>query len=363
MLIARSTPRARRAVAVLLSLACAAPCVAQSVTTAALQIGGPGAVGCAGTGDPPLLPGAVAATATLDFAYDLATSTLTVTATNTSPVFGGANPVMTRIAFNVPQFAVAGAALVSVSSAGGAVPAWDFEADFDQAPPNPLSAGCLGKYGMFLEAASGTGIGNAAASSFALPTVAVSTGPTTFVFAIMTTSPDLTAWSFARSLPVNGAGQPLPNAACRFKGPAAASAADWIGSAPDGSPAGWVVGAPISGQTVTLVQSGAPGWYGCMVASLVPGPTDVLGLSFPIGVPAIVLMAEVLPASGVSTLSFVIPHLPPPPPGVSTIGVIATLDIYGATLVLSPDGRTLQVSEGFTLTITDEDVFEPPPGF
>jgi hypothetical protein len=89
-----------------------------------------------------------------------------------------------------------------------------------------------------------------------------------------------------------------------------------------------------------------------MVASFVPGPIVVNGISIPLGDPVFVLMAEVLPASGISTLTLVVPDLPP----AAAIEIsIATVDIYAATVVVSPDNRTFQVSDQFTLSITDED--------
>ena len=327
----------------------------QGPTTSSLTIGGPGAVGCSGTADPPTLPTGAPASGVLDFAYDTVTQFLTLVVTNTSTIQPGiANPVVTRVALNLPQLAVTAATLVSQSSASGATPNFSLGVDVDQAPPNSLSAGCLGKYGLFLEAATGTGIGNNEASVYTFGAPLVAVGPVTFVIAITTTSTNLTAWSFSRSLPVNPPGQPLPNAAFRFKGTSAASSSDWIGSAPTGSPAGWVVGNPISGQTITLVQSGAPGWYGCMVASFVDGPIDVMGLNIPLGLPIFVLMAQVIPSNGISTVTLVVPDLPPVV-GLDVLGAIATIQVFGATIVVSPDNRTFQVSDQFTLNITDED--------
>ncbi len=349
--------RSRNASNTVLSLAILASALSaqQGPTTSSLTIGGLGAVGCGTTADPPTLPGDVPVSGGLHFAYDPATQLLTLVVTNTSTVQAGvANPVVTRVALNLPQLAVTAAALVSQSSAAGAAPNFTLGVDVDQAPPNSLSAGCLGKYGLFLEAANGTGIGNDEATVFAFGALSVPVGPVTFVIAITTTSPNLTAWSFSRSLPVNPPGQPLPNAAFRFKGTGAASSSDWIGSAPTGSPAGWVIGNPISGQSITLVQNGAPGWYGCMVASLLDGPTDVFGLSIPLGLPIFVLMAEVIPANGISTVTIVVPDLPPVV-GLEVLGAIATLEVKGAVIVVSPDNRTFQVSDQFTLNITDED--------
>ena len=111
-----------------------------------------------------------------------------------------------------------------------------------------------------------------------------------------------------------------------------------------GSPAGWVVGTTQVGEPVTVVMAGAPGWEGCLVAALSPGPIEVGGYIFPIGPDWVPILTEQIPATGFSSLTFVIP---PPPPSPELGG----LTVYGLVVAASPDLRTISSSEGFAVFV------------
>ncbi|MCA8953514.1 MAG: hypothetical protein KDE27_28640 [Planctomycetes bacterium] len=163
----------------LIAFVCAAslagPALAQ-ITTACLPVGSNGAYGCQSTSSPVLTNGVVA-TGTIDFAYDPATAQLTVRVTNTSPVVAGEDsPVITAIAFSVPNGTVNSATLISQSGQGGATPA--FALQFT--PFQTQIQGCFGCFNALLSIPGlAGGIGNAQATQFNNPVVVL--GRTTFV--------------------------------------------------------------------------------------------------------------------------------------------------------------------------------------
>ncbi len=314
-------------------------------TTASLQIGGPGAPGCQG-GNPPTLPGGVPATGTLDFAYDHSTSVLTLTVTNTSPVTPGVpNPLITTIVGNMPQLAINEMALLTQTGSGGANPNFIFEHDTSlTTPPNPITTPCFGAFGFRIRTPNGLGggIANANANVFPGNPAAAVIGPVTFTFAVVTTSTNLGAQAFSHSLSVNPTGAQYVNAAFRFQGGGAELTGGYIGNAAGGSPAGWVVGNPVPGGTITVVQAGLPGWSGCFITSLNPGPTIIDGVSYPIGLPYVVLQSGVVPANGILSTTITIPlNLPE----------LAVQTFYGLIALSNPQQNTVSVSEQFTLMI------------
>ncbi|MCA8951713.1 MAG: hypothetical protein KDE27_19550 [Planctomycetes bacterium] len=160
------------AAAVLLALA--NPMFAQS-SNSCLPIGKHGAFGCQDPNSPVITNGVVA-TGDVDLTYDPNTGLLDIVVENTSPIVSGeTNPVITRLAFNLPSGTVDAVHLVSQSGTGGATP--DFDLDYDGSQSQHM--GCLGYFDVELSVQGiQGGIGNPNASSFAHPTVVL--GPVTF---------------------------------------------------------------------------------------------------------------------------------------------------------------------------------------
>ena len=97
----------------------ATPTGSPSVTTATVDIGGPGALGSEG-GDPPVLSNGVIATGTVTYVYDSRKGLLEVTIDNTTPQLSGeTNPVITEVYFNLPALAVTKAKLIDQAPPGG----------------------------------------------------------------------------------------------------------------------------------------------------------------------------------------------------------------------------------------------------
>lgn len=239
---------------------------AAQTTDYCLPIGGAGSHGCQ---DPnaPVLTGNVVATADLEYLYDMATGVLTLVVTNTSPIVAGEeNPVITRIAFNVPA-GVTGASLVTQTGTGGATP--NFALQFT--PPGSIRMGCFGTFDAELAISGIAGaIGNAAAPSFSHPSVVL--GPTTFALQLTGTGlGSLTAEHFAITLSQNGAY--AVGAGMKFQGAG-------IG----GEESGFVSsGAPCCPNTPQIIPVGT----GCAPAPLaIPTLSSVgtPGLAVPFGV-------------------------------------------------------------------------------
>jgi hypothetical protein len=94
---------------------------------------------------------------------------------------------------------------------------------------------------------------------------------------------------------------------------------------------------------MTAVYAGTPGWEGCMVAALTPGPIVVAGITFPIGPDWFPVLTAVLPPAGIVSTNITIPTTPPVE--------IATVTFYAIVVLASPDHRTISVSEQFSLSV------------
>src|SRR5262245_24098553 len=290
--------------------------LAAQITTASVQLGGPGALGSQG-GDPPVLSdSSTVATGTLDFTYDSSTGQLTVVVTNTTAdVPGNPNPLMSEIFFNAPQGAVTGMTLQSqVGGPNGAPPAFDFVFDADLANnPDPNPADGLGHYSVGLYRPNGpvTGIANANAAFWVQPLSQLYEGPVTFTFLCTGSgTAGITAETFAKALSWIPPGNSTCQAAAHFQaGGANGAFSAFIGTTHDCVPGLWVYGSTCLGNTFTLVQSAQPGCHGCMLAGFNPGPFQVGDLIVPFGPPWIVLQSQTM-AFSTSSLNITVPNNP-----------------------------------------------------
>ncbi|MEM7204340.1 MAG: hypothetical protein AAF628_29040 [Planctomycetota bacterium] len=286
--------------------------LAAQPTTQSVFIGGSGALGCQGTGGTsPLLTGGTAATAQLDFTYDSATQLLTLDVSNTSPITAGvANPLITGVAFALPLGTLNAVTLVSQTGAGGVAPAFRLRFDPDVTLDPWINFGCFGRFGVLLENTTGSlagSIANAGASTFAVPASSLVTGPVRFVLRLSgPAAPFLTSRILALAFSMRG--QPsVANAALEFEG--GGPTAQEVGIVANGEPSAscqpniWITAPARIGTTIQLCISGTTNCYGCLAASLSPGPTVVGPLSIPLGLP-LALAAPFPYLPGANTLCF-----------------------------------------------------------
>lgn len=326
------------------------------VSTSQLSIGGVGAFGCTQTAsNPPVLENGQEATGECAFSYNQLTQILTLTVSNTSPVVPmEQNPVIRRIYVNLPALAIANATLLSQAGAGGATPNFALAVDIE--PTNntgSLIAGCLGRFGLRLRDQGGIAgsIANPAATSLPGPPNSMTIGPVVFQIQIVgasTAVSSLIASSFSSMLSYNPGSTEYVNAVFKFE-PGAdeddSEEENFISSTPvgeGGSPAGWVVGTPAAGQTVTVVMAGQPGWSAAMVASLDPGPITIGGITFPIGPDWVPLLTTQIPGVGFVFANVLIPAAGPE---------LGGLTVYGLVVAASSNIRTISVSEQFSVLV------------
>lgn len=269
--------------------------LAAQPTTQSLTIGGSGARGCQGPENPPLLSDGTPASADFDFTYDAATHVLSLVVANTSPVTRGVpNPLITRLAFNLPHGAVTGVTLLSQSGSGGAAPDFALEADPDVLTPPDLQLACFGNFGVRLTTGDHLdeirgGIGNPLADTWAAPPGSVVVGPVTFHMrlagpGIASLSAQAIAFGFSRLAPAHQV-----NAMCKFQsGGPNGDGSGYIGSTVDNTgcrPSGWLTNVPRIGTRLTICLNGEPGCSGCFIGSFFPGPIQVGPFRIPIGLP------------------------------------------------------------------------------
>lgn len=304
--------------------------LAQSPTTDVASLGVLGSKGCQNSDNPPTLSDGTLATADVAFTYDRNAKQLTVVVTNTSPVTAGVqNPLITDVFFNLPAGALTSLSLVSQAGNGGANPNYSLSLDFNtQANPAPNNVGCFGSFGAKLAKGGGGiqgGIANAAADKPAGPPNAHVVGPVTFV--IQCAGPgaaNLTADAFTRvrSYKSNGV---AANVAAKFQG-GAQGGSGFIGDFVDCSAAGWVIGEPKIGNTLTIVMEGSPGCYGCFVISLDPGPAIFEGILLPVGYPWLAVNSQGFVAPGTRyEQQYTIPYNPALV-GVTVYGAVGLVD-------------------------------------
>lgn len=314
------------------------------VSQSFVQIGGPGAVGCQ-FGDPPLLSGGVPASAALGFSYDQSTGRLTLTVDNTSPVIAGqSTPIITRIWFNLPLFAVTGLSLVEQHADAGATPNFGLTVDTNTLDgAGSINVNCLGRFGVQL-ANPGPGpqggLANPQAVELAGSPGSQVLGRLTVVLQVAAANlAGLNSDSFASTFS-QGAAFAQANAALKFQGAGVGGAeSGTIGNAPNCEAAGFIIGEPKLGHTVFIAQNAAPGCFGCVVASLDPGPTQVGPYLIPLGLPAYIISSAFSPPNGVFTFPISIP------PDIAYLG----LTVYFAFITSNPE---IDISQSFQFTIT-----------
>lgn len=335
----------RRAGLLVAAFALVASVASAQITSKLVACGGLGTFGCQGTSNPPTLTNGVPASGTVEFIYDAALSQLTLVVNNTTPVTSTPNPFITRIFFNLPQFAVTGCTLLSQTAASG-VPQFSLTADFDLSDGSPNNATCAGNFSCRLQATTGSlgSIVAPGATNF-LP-VQPTVGPVTFVMQLSGPNTQyLSADTFSRLLSTG----PTPANAClRFLG--GGSTADEAGNLANTatcSAAGWFTGTPTLGSQLLFTMNGRPGCYGCLVGSFNPGPTFVqdLGITVPIGTPFAEIVGGGFPAfNGQNYVSntLVIPN----------VASIQGLTVYCA-VVLVKVGGTIEysITDQFQFTI------------
>jgi hypothetical protein len=333
---------------------CAAFLAGQSVTTTTLAIGGVDALGCAAlASNPPTLEDGALVSGQNEVSYNSMTHVLTLTVSNTSPVVPGVpNPVITRVFANLPQLAVADVILLSQTGAGGPPPNFELSVDTDVTDSiHPIFASCFGNFGILLEGnevLAGGGIKNPAADLLALPSALMTVGPVVFQHQIVPTSTSadsLIAQAFAYSLSVNTSGPQTASSVFKFQG--ALGVTGFVGNGPNeegGSPAAWVVGEPMAGQNLTLIQGGTPTWNGWFIASLSPGPIVIGSHVIPLGPDYFIVFGGIMPPVGFLSQTVVVPQAPPLPE-------IGSITFFAITGLISPDQRIISVSEQIQIEI------------
>ena len=107
--------------AIVVALSPAALAQGGSITTETVFIGNPAAGGCQSIGNVPTLSGGTPAAARVDIRYNSGSQVLRLDVTNQSPVFPGIpNPVLTKIALNLPMGAVTTGSLKAQAGTLGA---------------------------------------------------------------------------------------------------------------------------------------------------------------------------------------------------------------------------------------------------
>jgi hypothetical protein len=285
------------------------------VTTATVNIGGPGACGSEG-GDPPVLNDGTPASASLLFTYDAGSGRLRLEVTNTSPLVANAfTPLITQVCFNMPRGAVTGIVLTGQSGSGGATPSFVPSYDLDlETPPNPNTPGPFGAFNVCLLTPDGIigGIANGAATLIPGPPGRAVLGPATFAFQLQGPSlGQLTASAFANAGSLGGSVCTFLQGVAKFQGGGRnANGSAWIGDVEDCSPSAFLIGEPCLGNRITFTMAGAPGCAGCLLLTANPTPLPFLGYLIPAGPPYIDLFGGPIGANGARTLTVRVPKAP-----------------------------------------------------
>jgi len=325
-------PPSRPFLVLCLSLAAAA--ATAQPTPQDLVIGGSGARGCQGTQDPPRLSNGTLASANLEFSYDDAAHVLTLVVDNTSPVTQGVpNPLITRLAFNLPHEAVTRVDLLSQTGAGGAPPDFELEFDADVFSGQDIRVACMGNFGVLLEVDHGHGIGNPNADTWAAPPGSVTVGPVTFRMRLFgpgvdSLSAQAIALGFSRFAPAYQV-----NAMCKFQsGGQNGEGSGYISSTVANAgcrPSGWLTAAPRIGTTIGICLNGQPSCSGCFIGSLTPGPTIIGPFRIPVGLP---LLFDVFMPPLPTNAAFCIPVEIPDDPGLVGRSIYVALATPGTVL-------------------------------
>lgn len=285
----------RAVLGLLAAIAFSVPAASQTQrhTTHTLHLGGNNTFSCRGAVNPATLSdGVTEATADIVYSYDSLRGVLEIDVLNTSPALASVpNPILDAITLNLPEGAVDGAQLLVQIGTGGAAPNFSFSAEPDLSVSSTLSVGCFGNINVLLDA-RGTigGIANPIAPTLPGLRANYTLGVTTF--RIQLSGPGigfLTARTIALQFSRN---QPLMiNASVNFRDGGVSSAASGEISSPHNAcfPTLWTDGPPRLGDTVRIFAAATTECHTCVIASLNPGPSQLAGITIPIGLPAVFL--------------------------------------------------------------------------
>ena len=322
--------------------------VTAQVSTASIAIGAPGSAGCQAGTNSPLLTDGSSATGTVDFTLDASTGILTVVVDNTSPVIAASNPLITDIYIDAPVGAVIGASLVSQTGSGGATPAFTFAFDSDNGTaPSLPRAGCFGHFSMQLSAGGlAGGIGNAAASTFAVPAAQVVQGPVTITLQL-TLDGVVNASGFTDWMAANPANVATQAGALRFDGAGASNdGSGYVGHEFKCKTTLYTRGFARLGTTFDFCVAGPECCHICLWASLTPGPIFAEGFRIEIGLPIIgVYDLGFIPRETMTCVPIPVPNNP------AALG--ATIYFVNATYLIEHIATTLNVSDGIAVTVVN----------
>jgi hypothetical protein len=238
--------------------------------------------------DGPVLAAGTPASGALSFDYDAAAAVLRVTVTNTSRVFAGVpNPLITEIWFCAPAGTVDRARLVEQSTGGGTQP-FDLAFDADTAAgKHPLAADCFGLFNFQLAVKTRRGaIANAAADTIATPSGTAAVGPAQFTLQL--DGPAVHGLSSAAFAAASSrGGKASVNGALHFVAGSKANEEGTIASADACRTGLFLRGTPQIGHDISICVAGSNRCHATLLASAVPGPFTIFGITLPIGLPLI----------------------------------------------------------------------------
>ncbi len=288
------------------------------VTSATLNIGGPGSHGSNGSSDPGTLDdGATEATATLTFHFNDASNTLTIDLENTSPVsVGVANPLLTELYLSMPR-QVTGAIFADLQ--------WNqsptgpkLELSFDPDVLIGIQHNDSGAFGAFsLKLTTGTGLpdgfANAAADTIAADPADVHFGPASIKILLQGNLDGIEAEFFARAFSYTTGGLQAAHVAAGFeKGGPSTTAAGLITDELDGcAPLLFWDEPPMINHDFSFIFSGKQGCHGCAIWSTGKEETPITDtFSLLIGPDLHMFYVFEFNDSAYQTLTFAIPNNP-----------------------------------------------------
>lgn len=242
-------------------------------------------LGC--QGNQGYITGGVEIRATATAYYNSATGVLQMLITNDTPVVAGeSTATISEIYFNFPAGAVTGATLTGQQGSGGATPGFSLSFDADTgSAPNPNSAGCLGDYNVALTLPTGASgaIANPNASNISTPNPV--TGPVTFTMQL--TGPGTSGMDAEAIIAtISQGGTTSTNVSMKFQGGGVGGQeSGYVGTCDECRTSIYTVGSTSVGATFDLCVTGGYGCHACVWVSGTPGPTNVGGITVPVGLP------------------------------------------------------------------------------
>lgn len=243
------------------------------ITTATLEIGGPGSFGSNGSSDPGTLDdGTTLATATIEFTYNSTGQILTIDLENTSPVTAGvANPLLTQLYVSMPRQVTS--VLFNDQQWNQSPNGPKLELSFD---PDVLigiqhNDSAFGAFSLLLSASTGMpgGFANDDADTIAAAPADVHSGPASIELWLLGDLEGIEAEFFARAFSFTTGGVQASHVAGGFeKGGPTTTAAGLITDQLVGcAPLLFWDEPPMIGNDFTFIFSGKQGCAGCAVWS------------------------------------------------------------------------------------------------